>query len=189
MALQGSVVVAMVANSCHPWRRYTSSFYRCIELPWWEASCKSLTFSSCPKETKEEWRLKAGIINLRMDGDLQNFRSATTKKADTKAPQNSHQTSRDKHWMALCVCLSHGTLEKVAIKLLVMKKLSMWRWQWWSLMKKFIPLHHYSREQNQEADGFLSTMAAWIEDGVGWCLVDREGDFCEHNPCQAPQIW
>jgi hypothetical protein len=83
------------------------------------------------------------------------------------------------------VCVSHGTLEEVVIKLLVMKKLSMWRWWWWSLMKKFIPLHHYSWEQNQEADGFLSTMAAWIEDGVGWCL----GDFCEHNPCQAPQIW
>jgi hypothetical protein len=50
-----------------------------------------------PKETKEEWRLEAGIINLWIDGDLQNFRSATTKKADTIAPQNSHQTSKDKH--------------------------------------------------------------------------------------------
>ncbi len=68
-------------------------------------------FLFLPKETKEEWRLKASIIYLWIDGDLQNFRSATTKKADTKAPQNSHQTSKDKHWIALCVCLSHGTLE------------------------------------------------------------------------------
>lgn len=105
MTLQGSVVVDIVANSCHPWRGYTSSFYRCIELPWWEASCKSLTFSSWPKETKEEWRLKASIINLDRWGFTKLQISNNQKgwhKSPTKFPPNKQRQTLN---CSVCVSL------------------------------------------------------------------------------------